>query len=264
MAGERWTLDIGSTPQLEARIPSSGAAWIAIGGSAAAALLALLVLALGSGRRRALNLATAMTEQLSESEFRWKYALEGAGDGVWDWDRAHDTATYSKQWKRMLGYADHELANSTLAWQELLHLDDAERVRATLDAYVEGRSASYFCEYRMRAKDGSYRWILGRGMAVTFDRDGHPLRLIGTHTDITRAKETENAMRVVNAQLAHQQHRFNVILQHSHDAFVAIGADGIITDWNASAERMFGWSAVEAIGRPLADLIIPAESAGPP
>ena len=259
VAGERWTLDLGSTPQLEARVPANGAAWIAIGGSAASTLLALLVLALGSGRRRALNLATSMTEQLSESEFRWKYALEGAGDGVWDWDRASDAAIYSKQWKRMLGYADHELANSTLAWQELLHPDDAERVRATLDAYVENRSAAYFCEYRMRAKDGGYRWILGRGMAVTFDLDGRPRRLIGTHTDITRAKENEHAMRVVNAQLAHQQHRFDVILQHSHDAFVAVGADGIITDWNASAERMFGWSAQEAIGRPLAELIIPPE-----
>ena len=259
VAGEPWTLAIGSTPQLEARVPGSGAAWIGFGGAAASTLLALLVLALGSGKRRALNLATAMTEQLRESEFRWKYALEGAGDGVWDWDRAGNAATYSKQWKAMLGYGEHELPNSTLAWQELLHPDDSVRVLATLDDYVEGRSPGYACEYRMRTRDGSYRWILGRGMAVTFDKAGKPVRIIGTHTDISRAKENENAMRVVNAQLAHQQHRFNVILQHSHDAFVAIGADGVITDWNASAERMFGWSAVEAIGRPMADLIIPPE-----
>ncbi|MFL6709837.1 MAG: CHASE domain-containing protein [Massilia sp.] len=259
VAGARWTLAMSSSPQLEARIAGSSAAWIGIGGGVVSALLSLLVLALGSGKRRALNLATAMTEQLRESEFRWKYALEGAGDGVWDWDRAHDAATYSKQWKRMLGYADHELSNSTAAWQRLLHPDDASRVRATLDAYVEGRSAAYACDYRMRTRDGSYRWILGRGMAVTFDRDGRPLRIIGTHTDITRAKEAENAMRVANAQLAHQQHRFNVILQHSHDAFVALDARGVITDWNASAERMFGWSSADAVGRVLADLIIPVE-----
>ncbi|MDB5961435.1 MAG: hypothetical protein JWP59_2729, partial [Massilia sp.] len=259
VAGQRWTLAIASTPQLEARIPSNGAAWIAVGGIAASTLLAMLVLTLGSGKRRALNLATAMTEQLRESEFRWKYALEGAGDGVWDWDRGSDAAIYSKQWKAMLGYGEHEVPNSTLAWQELLHPDDAARVQATLDDYVEKRSPAYACEYRMRARDGGYRWILGRGMAVTFDQDGRPLRIIGTHTDISRAKENENAMRVVNAQLAHQQHRFNIILQHSHDAFVAIGADGIITDWNASAERMFGWSAVEAVGRPLAELIIPPD-----
>ena len=259
VAGERWTVVIGSTPQLEARIAGSGAAWIGVGGLIATALLTMLVLALGSGKRRAINLATAMTEQLRESEFRWKYALEGAGDGVWDWDRAADAATYSKQWKRMLGYAEHELPNSTAAWQELLHPDDAARVRATLDAYVAGRSASYACDYRMRARDGSYRWILGRGLAVTFDRDGRPSRIIGTHTDISRTKENENAMRVANAQLAHQQHRFNVILQHSHDAFVALDFHGVITDWNASAERMFGWTSAEAVGRPLADLIIPVE-----
>ncbi|WP_426193979.1 CHASE domain-containing protein [Massilia sp. DWR3-1-1] len=259
VAGQRWTLEIDSTPQLEARIPSSGAAWIALGGSVAATLLAMLVLALGSGKRRALNLATAMTGQLRESEFRWKYALEGAGDGVWDWDRANDAALYSKQWKAMLGYAEHELPNSTQAWQALLHPDDDARVRATLDAYVDQRLAAYACEYRMRASDGSYRWILGRGMAVTFGADGRPARIIGTHTDITRTKENENAMRLVNAQLARQQHRFNVILQHSHDAFVAIGADGVITDWNASAERMFGWRGAEAIGRPLVELIIPPD-----
>src|SRR5450830_1674307 len=239
VAGAPWTVAIGSTPQLEARITASSPHWIALGGAIASGLLALLVLALGSGKRRALNLATAMTEQLRESEFRWNYALEGAGDGVWDWDRGANAATYSKQWKRMLGYA--------------------ARVRATLDAYVDGNSAAYACEYRMRSRDGSYRWILGRGMAVTFDREGRPLRIIGTHTDISRAKETEHAMRVANAQLAHQQHRFNEILQHSHDAFVALDPHGVITDWNQSAERMFGWSSGEACGRLLSELIVPPD-----
>jgi PAS domain S-box-containing protein len=259
IAGQRWTLALGSTPQLEGRIGGSSAAWFALGGTAASALLALLVLTLGSGKRRALNLATAMTEQLRESEFRWNYALEGAGDGVWDWDRGANAVTYSKQWKRMLGYAEHELPNSTSAWEQLLHPEDGERVRATLDAYVAGASTAYVCEYRMRARDGSYRWILGRGMAVTFDQQGRPLRIIGTHTDISRAKETEHAMRLANVQLAHQQHRFNEILQHSHDAFVALDPAGVITDWNKSAERMFGWTSEQACGRLLSDLIIPKE-----
>ena len=258
-AGAPWTLDIGSTARWESRLDDNRPRWIAAGGTVASGLLAFLVWALGTGQRRAVYLAMRMTRQLSDIEFRWKYALEGAGDGVWDWDRGSGKILYSRQWKAMLGYTEIELSNTEQTWRDLIHPDDVARVMATLDAYLESTTQSYVSEYRMRSKDGGYRWILGRGMAVTRDASGHPLRTIGTHADITRVKENENAMRVVNAQLAHEQHRFDVILQHSHDAFVAVGSDGHITHWNASAERMFGWNTAEAIGSPMAELIIPAE-----
>jgi len=259
IAGAPWMLDIGSTARWETRLDDNRPRWIAAGGTVASGLLAFLVWALGTGQRRAIGLATRMTRQLSDIEYRWKYALEGAGDGVWDWDRGSGNILYSRQWKAMLGYTELELSNTEQTWRDLIHPDDVARVMATLDAYLESTTQSYVSEYRMRSKDGGYRWILGRGMAVTRDASGHPLRTIGTHADITRVKENENAMRVVNAQLAHEQHRFDVILQHSHDAFVAVGSDGYITHWNASAERMFGWDTAEAIGSPMAELIIPAE-----
>jgi PAS domain S-box-containing protein len=258
IAGTPWTLDIGSTAQFESRLDDNRPYWIAAGGSIASGMLAFLVWTLGTGQRRAVGLARRMMRQLGDSEYRWKYALEGAGDGVWDWNRGTGEILYSRQWKAMLGYAEHELGNTDATWRELIHPDDVARVTAQLDAYLDSTTASYVSEYRMRSKDGGYRWILGRGMAVTRDARGRPLRTIGTHADITRVKENENALRIVNAQLAHEQHRFDVILQHSHDAFVAVGSDGYITHWNASAERMFGWSALDAIGCPMAELIIPA------
>jgi PAS domain S-box-containing protein len=266
VAGQPWTLDIRSTPQFERRIDRSKPHLIALIGGAGSLLIGLLVWSLATGRRRAIAIAGNMTQQLSVSEFRWKYALEGAGDGVWDWDRGNDVVLYTQRWKGMLGYTDAEVPNTHNAWRELIHPDDLAPTIAVLDTYLASSGAHYTAQFRMRCKDGSYKWILARGMAVTRDPDGKPLRTIGTHTDITRTKVNEAAMRDANARLASERQRFNVILQHSHDAFVAVCPAGFITDWNAHAERMFGWPALDATGRALAELLVPpaARRAGQP
>ncbi len=257
VAGQPWTLDIRSTPRFERRIDRSKLHLIALIGGAGSCLIGLLVWILATGRRRAIAIAGHMTQQLSVSEFRWKYALEGAGDGVWDYDRGNGVVLYTRRWKGMLGYGDDEVPNTYIAWRDLIHPDDLDPTIAILDAYLASSDAQYEAQFRMRCKDGSYKWILARGMAVTRNAAGHPLRTIGTHTDISRTKENEAAMRVANARLASERHRFNVILQHSHDAFVAVSPAGVITDWNASAERMFGWRAVDATGRAVDALLVP-------
>jgi PAS domain S-box-containing protein len=257
VAGEPWTLDIRSSPQFERRIDGSKPHLIMIVGSIASCLIALLVWILATGRRRAIAIAGQMTQRLSASEFRWKYAFEGAGDGVWDWDRGTGDVFYTRRWKAMLGYTDDDIPNTHDVWRQLIHPDDLDATLAILDAFLTSTGGNYEAQFRMLCKDGGYRWILARGMAVTRDDTGLPLRTIGTHTDITRSKEDEAAMREANARLASERHRFNVILQHSHDAFVAVSPGGSITDWNASAEQMFGWRAAEAIGRPLSDLLVP-------
>ncbi len=259
VAGRPWTLHMRSAAQFETRQGSDRPQFIAIVGVAAGALLALLVWTLASGRGRAMALAADMTRQLSESEFRWKYALEGAGDGVWDWNRGNGDIVHSRRWKEMLGYGVDEIAPTDAVFQGLIHEDDRERVLATLNAYVDSTDQNYECQFRLRCKNGSWRWIRSRGMAVTRDAGGHPLRTIGTHTDITRAKADEQTLLEANTRLAAEQHRVSVILDHSHDAFVAVSADGRITDWNAKAEAMFGWPAASAIGHDLATLIIPEE-----
>ncbi|WP_164557747.1 PAS domain S-box protein [Massilia atriviolacea] len=259
VAGRPWILHMRSAAQFEARQRSDRPQFIAIVGVAAGALLALLVWTLASGRGRAMALAADMTRQLRESEFRWKYALEGAGDGVWDWNRGTGDIVHSLRWKEMLGYGADEIEPTNAAFEALIHDDDRARVLATLNAYVDSTDQPYECQYRMRCKNGTWRWIRARAMAVTRDAEGHPLRTIGTHTDITRAKADEQTLLEANARLAAERHRVSVILDQSHDAFVAVGADGRITDWNAKAEAMFGWPAASAIGQDLATLIIPAE-----
>ena len=257
VGGRPWTLMLRSSTVLEKRLESDRPGVIALIGSVASALLALLVWTLASGRGRALALAGAATRQLRDSEFRWKYALEGAGDGVWDWTRGSEAIVFSKRWKEMLGYDDGDIAGLVSEWQRLLHPDDWPAVDAILRAYLDGTDGNYEAEFRMRCKDGSWRWILTRGMAVTRDAAGKPLRMIGTHTDITRSREDADSLRKANARLAAEQRRVQVILDHSHDAFIAVAHDGRITDWNAKAHAMFGWSAQEAVGQDLAALIVP-------
>ncbi|WP_019141164.1 CHASE domain-containing protein [Noviherbaspirillum massiliense] len=259
IAGHPWTLEIASGPNFEARMNRETPRFIAIAGAGISLLLSMLVWTLASGRSRALELAMNMTRELRASEFRWKYALEGAGDGVWDWDRGTGEVSFSRRWKEMLGYDEDDIGNTLGEWEKLIHPQDRQKAIAALEDYLDGGVASYVNELRMRCKDGSWKWVLTRGMAVSQDTDGKPLRIIGTHTDITRRKHDEEALRATHERIAAEQQRMKVILENSHDAFVAIDAEGRVTDWNTRAEQTFGWSAEEAIGQELAKLIVPED-----
>ena len=152
-----------------------------------------------------ITIATDITEEkraaeaLQLSEERWQLALEGSDDGVWDWSIAHDTMWFSTRWKALIGYAEDEFPCNFEAWRGTLHPDDWPWVQATLDAYLTRRSENYAVEFRMRHKDGSWRWILSRGKAC-FSPEGRPLRMIGTHTDVTTWRETELALRTQREQ----------------------------------------------------------------
>ncbi|NEX60602.1 CHASE domain-containing protein [Noviherbaspirillum galbum] len=259
IAGHPWTLDIRSSPRYEDRLETGKPLLIAISGTGASVMLALLVWALASGRQRALTLANAMTRQLRESEFRWKFALEGAGDGVWDWNVQTNEVIYSERWKAMLGYREAEIQNDQTQWERLIHPEDRQRTKELLEAYLKNWQSDYSNEYRMLCKDGTWRWILARGAVVSRDALGNAQRLIGTHTDITHRKQQEEALREANARLEVEQHRVRVILENLHDGFVAVDPDGRITDWNAQAQKILGWTPTEAIGKDLTSLIIPAE-----
>lgn len=191
LAGQPWTLEIRSTPAFANRLDSSRAQWIAVMGVLISALLAFLVWLLASGRSRALALAQRMTKELRTSEFRWKYALEGAGDGVWDWDLTANTVLYSRRWKEMLGFMEQELSSEVTEWEKRLHPQDKPGTMAALHAYIDGKNPTFAHECRMQCKDGDWIWVLTRGSAVSRDSNGKPLRIIGTHTDITERKEAE-------------------------------------------------------------------------
>jgi len=133
-------------------------------------------------------------EKLRSSEMRWSFALEGAGDGVWDLNLQTREIFFSRQLKNMLGYRDSEIENRYEEWEQRVHPDDLARAINDIARYVNGEVTAYVNEHRLRCKDGSYKWILDRGKAVEWDQQGRPVRMVGTHSDITALKQYQLAI----------------------------------------------------------------------
>ncbi len=136
------------------------------------------------------------TELLKSNE-RYILAVQGANDGIWDWDFETGTAFVSSRWKNMLGYDDDEFRDVVGEWKRLIHPDDYNRALVLLEDYLNGRVSDYQMEYRLRHKDGSYRWILTRG-ACFRNSGGKPYRMAGSHTDITERKLDEERLNRLN------------------------------------------------------------------
>ena len=140
-------------------------------------------------------------EALKISEERWHFAIDGAGDGLWDWNPVTDEVFYSNRWKEMLGYNKDEIPNESEIWRNLLHPDDREKVINELQKLISGDTELYMVEERLRCKDGTYKWILGRGKVMSRNEAGKPVRCIGTHTDIHKIKIIEESLRLSQEQL---------------------------------------------------------------
>ncbi|HEY0843214.1 putative bifunctional diguanylate cyclase/phosphodiesterase [Methylotenera sp.] len=163
------------------------------------AFILITALLLYSLFRRTLKEQQCIEQSLQASEERWKFALEGSGDGVWDWDLPSDHVFRSSRWSQIYGYAENEIAPTATAGRELVHPDDLAILISDVQNYFAGNSDVYISEFRLRCKDGSWKWTLARGMTVSRSADGKPLRMIGTHTDITNRKTSE-------AQVTHLAH----------------------------------------------------------
>ncbi|WP_243302854.1 PAS domain S-box protein [Geothrix oryzisoli] len=133
-------------------------------------------------------------QALRTSEERLAFAIEGSGDGLWDWDIPSGTVFFSRRWKEMLGYLPHEIGSDLSEWDSRLHPDDRERVSRELREHLDGAAPQYLSEHRVRRKDGSYSWILDRGCVVERDSEGRAVRMIGTHSDITLRKGMERSL----------------------------------------------------------------------
>jgi PAS domain S-box-containing protein len=127
---------------------------------------------------------------LVESRERLRVALESGNIGLWDWDLVSGTVQYSLLWKSQLGYAEDEIKNTPDEWESRLHPDEKETVLVRVQAMIESDSPDYNIEFRMRHKDGSYRWMLSHG-TIFRSPDNKALRILGSHVDITGFKETQ-------------------------------------------------------------------------
>jgi diguanylate cyclase (GGDEF)-like protein/PAS domain S-box-containing protein len=133
-------------------------------------------------------------EELRESEQRYKTILDATNDGLWDWDFLTNKIYFSDKWYEIMGYDKESYKHTENQWLSLVHPNDREKVTKTRELYLRRELDSYECDYRIKAKDGSYRWVHTRGLAI-FNSAGGPIRMIGSHTDITNTKQYQRVLK---------------------------------------------------------------------
>ncbi len=205
-------------------------------------------------------------ESLRLAEARWNIALEGGGQGAWDWEVDTGRAFYSIQAKAMLGYAADEISDSIDEWSTLVHPEDRVLCKAVLLSHFEGDTRLYHNEHRLRMKDGSYRWVLACGKVIARSADGVPLRMAGTITDISEQRAREDELMATRIALeAHQNHleaivtartaearaaeeNLRQILEATADGIIGLDSGGLVTFANPSAVEMLGYVPEEING----------------
>ncbi|GFE70187.1 ATP-binding protein [Chroococcus sp. FPU101] len=151
-------------------------------------------------------------DELKESQERFSLILNANNDGIWDWNLQNNKLFFSPRWKEMLGYAEEDLTNQYETWVNLLHENDRNYAVHFLQSYLERKVTPFRLEFRLRCKNGDYKWILSRGKAV-WDKNGKPVRMAGSHTDITERKHREKMLQ----NLAKREHLLSDIARQLLD-----------------------------------------------
>lgn len=187
---------------------------------------------------------------LRASEQRWQYALESAGDGLWDWNLKTNEIFFSEHWKSMLGYAPYEIRDHFSEWEERIHPDDLPMVLNAIQKYLKEFSTYeplaiplFQIEHRIRCKNKQYKWIVVRGKVIESDKHQNPLRFIGTHTDITERKLTEIQLKTT---------QFGI--DHAQIGIYQIEEDGSIIYANHYAAQSLGYTREELLHLSLFDI----------
>ncbi len=196
------------------------------------------------GQEMMLSIVRDVTERkqteaaLRTSEQRWSFALEGGGDCVWDWDMPSNVILLSKAGKRMFGFAEDEIADRMEEWEKLAHPDDKQRIREDFKAYLQGKTPALVSEYRMQCKDGSWKWVLTRGMVVARDVNGRAVRMVGTHSDVTERREREEALRLAGA-----------VFESVDEGVLVTDANRVIVAVNPGFTVITGYAEEEVLGK---------------
>ncbi len=193
---------------------------------------------------RDISIERQAMRELSVSEERLTLAIDAGGVGIWDWDVTTNHAHLSTEWKRQLGYDDHELASSLSSFMERVHPDDLDDIRQEIDRYLSGASAVYDTKCRLRHRDGSYRWIHTRG-TKRMDGSGNVVRMLGCHIDITRTKES-------NQRLQESEDRWRTLFDDAPIALLLVSLSsetwGQVASANRAACLLHGYEEGEMTG----------------
>ncbi|MFA5923587.1 MAG: ABC transporter substrate-binding protein [Methylococcaceae bacterium] len=174
---------------------------------------------------------------LLESEERLRFVLEGSELGFWDWKIDTNEVERNPVWSEMLGYSHEEIKHTTQQWTDFIYPDDREKAWQSIQNVLDGRSSIHKIEYRMIHKNGSLRWILDHAKVVQRDQDGRPIRMSGTHEDITEHKAAEEELRIAAAAF------------ESQEGMIVTDAENVIIKVNQAFINITGYTAREAIGQ---------------
>ncbi|WP_051359815.1 PAS domain S-box protein [Adhaeribacter aquaticus] len=194
----------------------------------------------------------SLTQQLRESEERWQFALEGSQLGVWDWDAQKKQVFYSKKWKEIIGYEDHEIQNDSKEWESRLHPEDKTATLAEIDKHASGETPFYKAEYRLRCKDGSYKWIRASAKITYRLPNGKPGRIVGTHEDIHYAKEFQEQLRL-------SENTFSSAFTYSGIGMAFVSPAGCWLNVNPALCRLLGFSKEELLKKTVQELTYPED-----
>ena len=139
------------------------------------------------------HLSRQNKEYLSQNQERYSLAMQASNDGLWDWDLKTNKILYSERWKEMLGFNDDEISDTADEWLSRVHPEDHDRVRASIDAYLEGTTSNFEIEYRIRHFSDNYLWMMAKGLAIRTS-DGRATRFAGSQTDVSERKSNEEQM----------------------------------------------------------------------
>ncbi|PSB27188.1 PAS domain S-box protein [Stenomitos frigidus] len=183
---------------------------------------------------------------LRQAEERWQLVVQASNDGIFDIDLTTENVFYSEQFKQILGYSKDEFSDTTSQWRDRIHPYDRDRVIATKEAYLRREIPQLAHEYRLRCKDGTYKWIFDRAIGV-WDESGTPVRLLGGSTDISDRKQLELALKQSEAKLSH-------VLNSANAAIASIRVFGTHT-WeveyrSVGYERIFGFPLERFVADP--------------
>ncbi|MCC5797358.1 MAG: diguanylate cyclase [Methylophaga sp.] len=188
--------------------------------------------------------------QLAETEARWRHALEGVGDGVWDWSIPEHHVTFSAPLAQMLGYTTQEFSQNPDDWTARVHPDDRPQVLRSISAMLSNAQPNYHSVHRQLCKDGLWKWILVRGVVVEWNNKGKAIRAVGTQTDMTQQKNLELALLQSEAQ-------FRDAFETAPIGMALVGLQGEWIDVNHALCRILGYSESELLQRTFLELTHP-------
>jgi PAS domain S-box-containing protein len=179
---------------------------------------------------------------LKTSEEKYRLVLDATNDGIWDWNIPDSVTFFSPRWYTMLGYEPGEIPATYATWQSLLHPDDREQAEQKITDHIAQRNEHYSVEFRMRTKQGGWKWILARGKVVERDAEGNPIRMVGTHTDIDERKRAES-------DIQNSRTFLNSIIEQSPNPIWISDEAGTLVRLNNALCEMLQVTPDEVVGR---------------